>query len=255
MTFLSLSDALERLAPPQHFADDWDDVLGRVGEPASQSADRPRAQRRQRWLVAAAVAAAIVVPVAAATVAARSDWWFFASHVPAAATPPVVVKSGTWDGKRWELVAYRTASDGICFSMTPSASATSAGVGAAMNCGGFAPATPSGSPEGGPHGITYLSGSSPELPTYVVGPVIDTADEVVIYFANGDVLRTPAFDAPASLGAVRFYAARVPESVVRPPIGHGETSLQKLLGLNKDGQVVACLTLSAASQCFSRGER
>jgi hypothetical protein len=101
---------------------------------------------------------------------------------------------------------------------------------------------------GGRRGITYLSGSSSELPTYIVGPVVAAASEVVISFANGDVVRTPAFDAPASLGAVRFYATRVPESVVLPS-RHGPLMLQKLVGLDNDGQVVACLALTAASPC------
>jgi hypothetical protein len=246
MTFPSLANALERLAPPQHFADDWDDVLARAGEP--DSGDRPRAFQRRRWLLAAAFAAAIVIPIAAATVAARNDWWFLASHGPKPLTAPVVVKSGSWDGKSWELVAYRSASDGICFTVTPSASATSDGLGAALACGGFSIAAPSGSSER-TRGITYMSSSSPELPTYVAGPVIDTADHVVIYFANGDVVRTPAFDAPASLGAIRFYAAQISEPVVRPTGGRRQSSLQKLVGLDNEGRIVACLTLSATSRC------
>jgi hypothetical protein len=249
MTSPSVSDALDRLAPSQHFTDNWDDVLARAGEDAPRPADgfRLRVQRRRRWLLAAALVAAVVVPVATGTLAATNNWWFFASHVPASATPPVVVKSGTWDGANWELVAYRTASGGICLAMTPSATATSDGRGAALACGGFSTA-PQGSAEG-PRGITYLSGSSSELPTYIVGPVVAAASEVVISFANGDVVRTPAFDAPASLGPVRFYATRVPESVLVPPSGRGPSMLQKLVGLDNDGQVVACLALTAASPC------
>lgn len=241
MTSLPVDAALERLAPPQQFADDWADVLGRVGEP------RPRTGRRRALPVAAALAATIVVLVTAAAVAAVNDWWFW-DNAPAPVTTPVVVKSGTWDGKGWELVAYRSASHGICFSMIPSGAGKSDGLGAAMNCGGFDSATPPGSSVR-PSGITFLSGSSPQLPTYIVGPVVDAADEVVISFANGEVLRTPAFDAPGSLGALRFYAARVPESVARPTIGPAATSLQKLVGLDEEGHVVACLTPRAASRC------
>jgi hypothetical protein len=193
------------------------------------------------------LAAALLVPVAAATVAATNDWWFFASHAPQPLTTPVVVKSGSWDGKRWDLLAYRAASQGICFTITPSAAATS-GLGAAMNCGGFSTAPPE-SP-GGPRGITYLSASSSEPPTYVPGPVIDTAAEVAIYFANGHVVRTPTFDAPTSLGAVRFYAAPVGDAVIYSTgPGRRESLVQKLVGLDSEGGVVACAALDPASRC------
>lgn len=250
---LSVDSALERLAPPQHFAADWADVLGRVGELAPEPADRGRllARRRRPGLVAAALAATLIVLVAATAVAAVNDWsvtdwWFLGNGAPAPVTTPVVVKSGSWDGKGWELVAYRSTSHGICFAMTPSGAGKADGFGGGLACGGFSPVAPSGS-IGGLHRITFLSGSSPQLPTYIVGPVVDNAVEVVISFANGAVIRTPTFDAPASLGALRFYAARVPESVPRPT--PRAPSLEKLVGLNEDGQVVACLTPRKTSRC------
>lgn len=247
MNSATVTDALERLAPPPHFVDDWGDVLRRAGEHTAERSVHARRQRlsRRRWLVAAVLAAVVLVPIAAATVAATNDWWFFAGHGPKPLTKPVVVKSGTWDGTDWELVAYRAAGQGICFTIAPSASATSDGLGAALACGGFSAAAPSGRP----HGITYMSSSSPELPTYVAGPVIDTADEVAIYLANGDVLKTPAFDAPASLGAVRFYATQIPEPVTHPATGGGQSFVKELVGLDNGGRVVACLAISPASRC------
>ena len=64
MNSRSVTDALERLAPPQPFAADWSDVLTRAGLDTAQPT-RP-AWRRRKWVFAAAIAAAIIVPVAAA---------------------------------------------------------------------------------------------------------------------------------------------------------------------------------------------
>jgi hypothetical protein len=151
----------------------------------------------------------------AATVAATNGWWFFRGHGPQPLTEPVVVKTGTWDGKRWQLVAFRAAEDGIafpagvngiCYGVMPYASPPSASTGGALACGGFSVRRP-GSP-GAPRGINYGSAQSAELPLRAAGPVVDTAAEVAIYFRNGGILRVPTFAAPASLGHIRFYATR-----------------------------------------------
>jgi hypothetical protein len=235
MTSDPITDALERLAPARPFLADWDDVERRAGT-------RRWTSPRKRWVLAAALAAAILIPIGA--LGASGDWWFFAAHAPEPVTTPGVVKSGVWNGQRWELIAYGSATHGLCFSMGPAGSLRTNGAGAAMNCGGFDPDAKLDAGEGVPHGITYLSGAAPQLPRYVVGPVVEAAVEVVISFGNGDVVRTPTFAAPPSLGAVRFYATQVPDSV---PPATGIGLLEKLVGLDRSGRVVACLAVPSMS--------
>jgi len=244
MNARSLTDALDRLAPPQQFVHDWSDVLSRAGVETAHRSGPGR--RKRKWLLAAAIVAAVVVPVAAATVAARSDWWFFSSHGPQPLTEPVVVKTGVWDGKRWQLVAFRAAEDRfadpstkeICVAVMPYSSPPSAGTGGALGCGGFSVAPP-GSP-GGLRGINYGSSQSAELPHWAAGPVVDSAAEVALYFRDGHVLRIPTFTAPESLG-VRFYATQIPD-------GPGPDSEPvKVVGLDNGGNVVACAPLGPAS--------
>jgi len=64
MNARSVSDALDRLAPPQPFAGDWADVLTRAGLDAV--APSPPAWRNRRWVLAAAIVGVIVVAVTAA---------------------------------------------------------------------------------------------------------------------------------------------------------------------------------------------
>ncbi len=241
MNARSVADALDRLGPPQHFAHDWSDVLKRAGVEGADSSGP--AWRKRKWVLAAAIVAVIVVPVAAATVAATNDWWFFRGPQPQLLTPltePVVVKTGTWDGKRWQLVAYRATDNGICVAVMPYASPPSASTGGALACGGFS-VLPPGSP-GGPRGINYGSAQSAELPYWAAGPVVDTAAEVAIYFRNGGVLRVPTYAAPESLGHVRFYATPIPEATESA----GQSPV-KVVGIDNSDVVVACDALDPAS--------
>jgi len=94
--------------------------------------------------------------------------------------------------------------------------------------------------------ITFLSGgASSELPAYIAGPVIEKASTVEIQFGTGEVLRLSTFSGAASLGHVRFYAAQLPASIPLPPPRLGAhkqpTFINKLAGLDGDGNVVACL--------------
>jgi hypothetical protein len=74
-----------------------------------------------------------------------------------------------------------------------------------------------------------------------VGAVTDEAEEVAVYFIDGKILRTETFAAPRSLGAIRFYAARLPGPLL-PVIFHSGF-VDKLAGLDGDGRIVACLNL------------
>jgi hypothetical protein len=235
MTFASTSEALDRLAPVHEFAPDWDDVLSRARVPSP----RRRVETRRRLALVAALLVAIVVPLTA--IAESRDWWFFSAGAPAPAMRVVVVKTGEWAGQRWELVAYRTVNGGLCFSMAP---AGSNGRGA-MNCDRVVGVTRE-SNQFKPRAITYLSsGPTTDLPGYIVGAVTDAAEEVAVYFIDGRVLRTETFAAPRSLGAIRFYAGRLPAllpgSMLPAPLD--SRFLDKLVGYDRDGRVVACLNL------------
>ncbi len=222
--------ALDSLVPRfESERGDWARVLREA-----HGTSRRRRRPTRRIVLLVAIIAAILVPLVA--VAASHEWWFFRfdGSAPPPATPVVVVKEGVWDGKAWQLVAYRSTTDGICFGITPTNSR--AGEGAGLNCDQIdgVPRTAESKPYAR-HGITYLEVSSSELPSHVAGPVVDQAIEVAIHFDDGTVVRTPTFAAPESLGsAIRFYLVRL--NAVQPP------SIEKLVGLDAAGHIVACLT-------------
>jgi hypothetical protein len=195
-------------------------------------------------LLAAVVVLAILIPVTAFAVG--HDWWFFRSpgEAPAPVTGVLVVKTGVWDGKSWQLTAYRSATDGLCYGVEPTG--TKNGEGAVMACGGIAgiPRTPQSNPDS-PYAITYAISSRVVLPAFIYGPVTDKAAEVVATFRNGTVVRAPTFPAPKALGApVRFYAEQLPPSAPLPPPRLGlRPVVEKLVGLDGQGKIVACVTL------------
>jgi hypothetical protein len=246
----SITTILDDLTPRQSFADDWSDVLERAGV---READESRsAWRRHKWLLLAAVIAAVLVPVAAATVAVTNwnGWW---SSPPThqlglhPVTEPVVVQTGSWDGKRWQLVAYREGGegdnknfDGYCYSVSAYGPPPTAPPRGGGGCGGFI-ARPPDAPAG-PAGITYASAESPGLPYWAAGPVVDTAVEVDIHLRDGDVLRLSTYAVPESFGHVRFYATPIPEV----PQSSGQWPI-KIVGINKNDAVVACMALEPAS--------
>jgi hypothetical protein len=204
MTFTN--GPLDRLAPAQGWVEDWDDVLRRAGELhfSTRRPGRPAFTRRRLALLLAAAAVAVVVPLAA--LAAANDWWFFRfGGAPTPAQAPTIVKQGEWDEHPWQLVAYPSTTDGLCFAVTP-ADSSSEGQGAAMACGPIVgvPRTQSTKPSPDMT-ITFLSGSaSDQLPAYIAGPVVKTAQAVEVEFDTGEVLRVPTFAPPASVGPVRF---------------------------------------------------
>lgn len=225
---VSTSEVLDRLAPVYDFAPDWEDVLARAGVSR-------RPTRRLRLVLTAVLLVTIVVPLTA--IAESRDWWFFSNGAPAPATDVFVVKTGEWDGTRWELVAYRTVNRGLCFSLSR---AGSKGRGP-MNCDQIVGVTPE-SEQLTPKAIAFLSaGPSAELPAYVAGAVTDEADEVAIYFVDDRVVRTETFAAPDALGAIRFFAARPQRS--RLFFALPGRFVDKIEGIDADGRVVACLDL------------
>lgn len=196
------------------------------------------------------VAVGALIPAGALAVA--NDWWFFRfGGTPSPLTSVVVVETGKWQGKAWELTAYRSSTEGICFALSPTTTAQSQGQGGAMACDLIegVPRTPD-SKRYTPHAITFLAGFKGTLPDNVVGPVTAMAAEVAIYLTDGTIVRTPTLEAPSSLGSsIRFYATALPEPLTPPAsLGMAGSSgqgawLKKVVGLDDKDQVVACLTV------------
>lgn len=234
-----VQEVLDELVP--RFDDergDWDRVVTEVqGAPA-----RPRRGGARRLVLVAVALVAIILPVVGA---ASQEWWFL--RIPGAAPPRVsdvhVVETGSWDGQPWELAAYVSADNGICFSLAPTSGSRGTGEGAGLACA-WLEGLPTPPPDADWRRltITLMAGSSLTLPAYVVGPVVERADEVAIHLADGTVLRTPTFDAPDELGSIRFYATPRPDPNRVGGAGP-QADIQKLVGLTSEGEIVACLVV------------
>lgn len=233
MTRDTIDDALDALAPNQDVELDWHEVVSRAGKtPDSASRRALRRRPRKRWLIALAAVVAVVSPLSA--VGAAEEWWFFTSLAPPTSTPQVL-KSGTWAGASWELVGYK-ARDGLCFLVMPAGSPRDgSGVSTPTGCGG----TPDPPDSTGHGGIGSLSGVTLGLPNYVVGPVVEGAQEVSVHLSSGETIRTPTFDVPESLGAVDFYATDLPAGA----------TVALLTAEAADGRVVACFVLDSDELC------
>ncbi len=237
----SSNDPLDRLAPALPWEPDWSDVLHRAGERLPRRGRSARLLTKRRLILVVALLAAVLVPLAALGVA--NEWGFFASGgAPTPVTAPIVVKEGEWSGHAWELIAYASSTDGLCFFVTPKGSKAD-GEGAAMGCAPVAGIPRTTETKASPDmTITFLSGSaSNELPAYIAGPVTDRASDVEIRFGTGAILRVPTFAAPASLGHVRFYATQLPAGMSPPSPATSVRFIDKLTGLDNDGNIVACL--------------
>jgi hypothetical protein len=241
---------LEELVSDAAWTPDWKAVLVRAGVPPTR-----RLLTRRRAMVAVAVAAAVMIPLAA--LADANDWWFFRTPgSPAPTSAPVVVRTGAWDGHPWQLVAYPSVTDGLCFGMIPGTS-TGSSYGAAMGCAtlkGVA-RTVQTKPAAQDMTITYLSGSaSSVLPAYIVGPVVEDATTVAIRLSDGTTIRTPTFAGPSPLEHVRFYAAQFPSGPARPPTTNPPfhaLPIEWIAGLDRGGHVVACLAPASATNGIS----
>jgi hypothetical protein len=173
-----------------------------------------------------------LVPVVA--LGAANDWWFFKNgNPPTPTSTPVLVKQGVWDGHPWELDAYRSTTDGLCFAVK----ATGSNKGAAMGCLPFVGIARTNKTKPTPElTITYMSHSgNRRFPAYIAGPVIADASQVKIRFPDGQTLRVPTFAAPRSLGRVRFYASPLPAHQFLP---------EWAAGLNARGQIIACILVA-----------
>jgi hypothetical protein len=232
-------DELGKLSPfPSSVAGDWQEVLRRADAQSSLGRTPPhsrvwrqalRALAKRRVVVVLAGLVAVIVPVIA--LGAANDWWFFTyGSAPTPRSAPVVVKHGVWNGHPWDLDAYRSGTNGLCFALK----ATDSNEGAGMGCVTFVGIARTNQTQPGPElTITFAShGGNRRFPAYIVGPVIAAASKVKIQFPDGQVLRVPTFAAPRSLGRVRFYVTPLPAHEFVP---------KWVAGLDAHGRIVACI--------------
>ncbi|MEJ7791160.1 MAG: hypothetical protein WKF65_04220 [Gaiellaceae bacterium] len=211
------------------------EVMERAVERRSVSLFTPR-----RLVLAFVVLAAVLMPVAA--LGAAKDWWFLRyGGTPVPTTAPQVVKEGEWNGHRWQLIAYPSATHGLCISFTPKDSGDNGG-GGALGCGSFVGVARTPEAKASPDmTITFMAADATEqLPARIVGAVIDEASVVEIHFVDGDVLRVPTFAGPEPMQHVRFYAARLPANFRLTPENFTRVFPSWVAGLDASGSVVAC---------------
>ncbi len=211
---------------------------------------------RRLVLLSLAVLAAVLVPLAA--LGAANDWWFLKNGAaPVPTTAPQVVKEGEWNGHPWQLIAYPSATHGLCISITPKDSAAT-GEGGSMGCGPFVGIARTPESRTSPDmSITVVAADATEkLPANIRGAVIESASAVEIRFPDGDVLRVPTFAGPEPLQHVRFYAAQLPANFHVTPDNVTSVFPTWVAGLDASGNVVACLApriakngISALSDC------
>lgn len=244
-----LYGVLDELVPRfDNESSDWSRVIAdaRAREPVTTSV-RPldmtsERTRSRRWLTRRPIAVIAIAVVAIATpllAAGSQDWWFLRAPLPDPITDVKVVKTGEWDGKPWQLVAYRSTGNEICYGVVPrsTSGSTGDGEGGAVSCIRIAGVPQESDSEEAQLGVLYLSGPSPALPAHIAGPIVDSADAVEIHLVGGEIIRTPTFDAPDELGSIRFYAAQLPET------DSSGGQVQKLVGIDHDGEVMACRAL------------
>ncbi len=233
---LRISAVLDTFVLPLDERGDWECILASAGV-RGWGARRGSWTARRRLIVFAAALVGILVSTL--TVAASEGWWFFRSgEAPKPISDVYVVKNGTWSGVAWTLTAYLSGTDGVCFAIGPTSSSSTNGTGAAMSCDQIAgvPRTATSKPYT-PHAISYLMRQAdPALASYIVGPVTEQANEVVVRLSGGQTLHTPTFSAPPGLdAAIRFYATQFPCHAVP----------REVRGLDASGHVVARLEVSA----------
>ena len=245
----AVDQLLDGIVPASEWHADWKDVVERAGVRMA----RPTVHRRRRW-AALAAAALIVVLAPLVAVAASQGWWVLRSGAgPQPTSAPVLVKQGSWSGHGWELVAYPSGTDGLCFSVIPAGSEQT-GLGAGAACAPFAGVQRTAETKPSPDmTITWMSGSQPNLPPYIAGPVVANATAVKIHLTSGQTLETDTFPAPAPLERVRFYAMQLAEplGLGRLPSGGKQLSLAWLAGFDADGRMVACLAPATAEDGIS----
>lgn len=148
-----------------------------------------------------------------------------------------VVAAGDWGDASWRLEARHVRRRTICFSISNVTNGSAEAVSSA--CGELAETDQSGETDARP--ILYLAGTrSPGsgFPAFIVGAVIDTAEQVLLQLSDGRKIRTAAFEPDTTLGMpVRFFATSIGGSIDLP------FPVSRIAAYSANGAVVACFSL------------
>jgi hypothetical protein len=95
-------------------------------------------------------------------------------------------------------------------------------------------------------GFTFNS----DYPSWIAGPVVDSAKTVMIRFRNATALRVPTskqvqLGKVGWYGAIRFFAAPLPQKIVNP------LDIASVTGFDAHGNVVACSVLAKQAAGFT----
>jgi len=146
-----------------------------------------------------------------------------ASAVPAATG--IKVASGRYGHTSWTLLAETGRNGSYTITMVVG-NRLSASEGGVLNLKG-------------PLGITYLAHRGRPGPNYIVGPVISTATNVVITYANREQVMVPTLRAPTGLARnLRFYV-HITRCRTIPPT--------RIVRVSAQGQIVASMPLPTRS--------
>lgn len=197
--------------------------------------------RRRRIVLLAGGAAVVALLIG---MVAGYRWWFQRSDdSPRLRSDPRVVQEGTWDGRGWRLVAYRSEGYGLCMSIM---AADSGYRERATSCSPFVGIKRFGESNTGPQvPITVLAGAAAsDLPGYIVGAVIEAASVVDIRLAGGQTLRMSTVAGPERLQNIRFFAAPLPAELDIRSTDFPHNLW--IAGRDPSGAVVVCLRAETA---------
>jgi len=267
----SLSGLLDELSPDLPAAGPgWGDVLARAELFGASRLHRARPSRARRLLerrVVLAVTLVVTAVIPLLALAAANDWWFFRfRETPRPFGKPLVVTRGSWDGYSWSLVAYDSKTQGTCWSITfdesppggaggasgPAPGGAVSGADNALGCGGIVGLRPPHPRQIDLPTVMYMTASSfnTDYPSWIAGPVVDSASTIVVRYRTGAVLRTPT-TRPVELsnvgwfGRLRFFASPLPAGITPSDLPDSIT------GFDSNGKVVACLVPRTASHWYS----
>jgi hypothetical protein len=202
--------------------------------------------RGRRKVLVAGGAAVVALLIGMAT---GYRWWFQSSdESPRLQSGRRVVQGGTWDGRAWQLVAYRSEGYGLCMSIK---AANRRYRERASSCSPFVGIEQFGESKTAPQvPITALAGAATgDLPGYIVGAVIEPASVVDIRLTGSQALRMSTIAGPEPLQDIRFFAAPLPAELdIRSTDFLDNLSIA---GRNPSGAVVACFRPRTASNGVS----
>jgi hypothetical protein len=194
---------LDRLVPIPAQGGDW----GRVLADAGATKPRNTALRSRRLALALVALAALAAAFAFVPALAGQGYFWFLDHpgAPKPTTPVVTVTSITdRSGVKWELTAYKSEDQGLCFQLTPELTGEGRGGGGA--CGSPLPIG------------TMMITSDAFNRMFILGPVTSDAQRVEIRGSAGQVEAKVAAAPEALRSDVKFYVAQLPATMADAPM-------------------------------------